>query len=121
MSDLLASAAARGDIEICQILIEAGADLDAPSGHMRTTALHRALIYNNLACVRMLLQAGANPNLVADGKTPLHIACSNHDSLGIVNPIRSHVNPLQDCGCKTVAARPCTAHPSATGRAEWQG
>jgi hypothetical protein len=32
MSNLLASATAMGDIEICRILIEAGADLDAPSG-----------------------------------------------------------------------------------------
>lgn len=103
MSNLLASAAAAGDVEICRILIEAGADLDAPSGlGVRTTALHRALLSNNAECVRMLLEAGADPNLEIDGKTPLHIACSwyNFNSLDTVRLLLqfgAHVNPPQDC------------------------
>jgi ankyrin repeat protein len=101
MSNLLASAAAVGDIEICRILIEAGADLDAPSGQgMRTTALHRASEHNNVECVRMLLEAGADPNLAVDGETPLHTACSWYkrlDIVGLLLQFGAHVNPPQDC------------------------
>ena len=71
MSNLLASAAAMGDGEICRILIEAGADLDALSGlDMRTTPLQRALQCGKMECARMLLEAGADPNLAIDGETP---------------------------------------------------
>lgn len=101
MSNLLTSAAAVGDIEICRILIEAGADLDAPSGQcMRTTALHRALKRNNAECTRMLLEATADPNLVVEGETPLHTACYKSEALDIVDLLLqfgAHVNPPQDC------------------------
>ncbi|EAW25210.1 Ankyrin repeat protein [Aspergillus fischeri NRRL 181] len=98
----LTSAAAVGDIEICRILIEAGADLDAPSGPtgMRTTALHRATENNDAECARMLLEAGADPNLAVDWETPLHTACLMSEALDIVDLLLqfgAHVNPLQDC------------------------
>ncbi|GFF29299.1 isoform 3 of ankyrin-3 [Aspergillus udagawae] len=69
-SNLLASVAAVGDVEICRILIEAGADLNASSGPTgwRTTALHRASENNNVECVRVLLEAGADPNPAVDGR-----------------------------------------------------
>ncbi|GIK03450.1 hypothetical protein Aspvir_007521 [Aspergillus viridinutans] len=86
MGNLLASAAAVGDIEICRILIEAGADLDAPSGMgMRETALHRALWENNVECARTLLEAGANPNLAVDELTPLHTAYDMSEALDFVD------------------------------------
>ncbi|KAJ9297660.1 hypothetical protein DTO271G3_4435 [Paecilomyces variotii] len=100
MSNLLVGAAAVGDVEICRTLIEAGADLDAPSGlGMRTTALHRALLFGKMECVRMLLKAGADPNLIMDGETPLHIACSTRSSLDAVRLLLqfgAHVNPAQN-------------------------
>ncbi|KAF7182805.1 hypothetical protein CNMCM7691_002466 [Aspergillus felis] len=74
MSNLLAGAAAVGDIEICRTLIEAGADLDAPGGltDMQMTALNRAS--ENIACSRrkaldianLLIQFGADVNLPQD-------------------------------------------------------
>ncbi|KAG2026999.1 hypothetical protein GB937_000735 [Aspergillus fischeri] len=102
MSTLLASAAAVGDIEICRILIEAGADLDVPSGStgMRATALHRALKKTNVECARMLLEAGADPNLAVDGETPLHPACFMSETLDIVDLLLqfgAHPNPPQEC------------------------
>lgn len=100
MSNLLASAAALGDVEITRILIESGADLDASSGlGMRRTALDRALGNDNIECVRMLLEAGADSNLAVDGKTPLHTACSRHNSLDCVDLLLRFgalVNPPQD-------------------------
>ncbi|KAF4162854.1 hypothetical protein CNMCM6936_001486 [Aspergillus lentulus] len=102
MSNLSASAAAVGDIEICRILLEAGADLNAPSGPtgMRTTALHRASENNDAECARMLLEAGADPNLAVEGETPLHTACYKSEALDIVNLLLqfgAYVNPPQAC------------------------
>ncbi|KAJ5855761.1 uncharacterized protein N7529_009705 [Penicillium soppii] len=104
MSTLLVSAAAVGDAKICRILIEAGVDLDAHSGlAMRTTALHRAISSCQAECAKMILEAGADPNLVADGKTPLHNACSylrSHSAFDIADLLLQHgarVNPPQDC------------------------
>jgi ankyrin repeat protein len=104
MSTLLVSAAAVGDAKICRMLIEAGVDLDAHSGlAMRTTALHRAVSNYRTECVKMILEAGADPNLVVDGKTPLHNACSYlpyQSAFDIVDLLLQHgarVNPPQDC------------------------
>ncbi|KAJ6131206.1 hypothetical protein N7523_001666 [Penicillium sp. IBT 18751x] len=104
MSTLLVSAAAVGDVKICRMLIEAGADLDAHSGlTIRTTALHRAISNCQSQCVRMILEAGADPNLVVDGKTPLHKACSNNqcqstfEIADLLLKHGAHVNPPQDC------------------------
>jgi ankyrin repeat protein len=101
MSNLLASAAAIGDTEVCQLLITAGADLDAHSGQtVRTTALHRALVRDQRECARMLLEAGADANLMVDGETPLHMACSKRNAIDVVCLLLqfgAHVNPLQDC------------------------
>ncbi|KAJ5352186.1 hypothetical protein N7452_001160 [Penicillium brevicompactum] len=104
MTTLLVSAAAMGDAKICRMLIEAGVDLDAHSGlAMRTTALHRAVSNCRTECVKMILEAGADPNLVVDGKTPLHNACSylpNQSAFESVDLLLQHgarVNPPQDC------------------------
>ncbi|PIG69615.1 hypothetical protein AARAC_002762 [Aspergillus arachidicola] len=100
MSNLLASAAAMGDIEICRILINAGADVDAPSGlGLRTTALRRALIGGHLDCVGILLDAGADPNLAVHGKAPLHLACEvldSYQSVKVLLDAGAQVNPPQD-------------------------
>ncbi|KAE8370156.1 ankyrin repeat-containing domain protein [Aspergillus caelatus] len=100
MSNLLASAAAMGEIEICEILINAGADIDAPSGlGSRRTSLHRALCGRQLDCVRMLLDAGADPNLAVDGMTPLHLATElygSYDSVKVLLDSGAHAHPPQD-------------------------
>ncbi|KAJ5813568.1 uncharacterized protein N7503_000318 [Penicillium pulvis] len=108
MSTLLASAAAVGDAKICQILIEAGADLDTLSGTtMRTTPLHLAIQNGNTRCTKLLLEAGADPNLVVERNTPLHSACVywySRRALDIVNLLLRHgaqVNPSQDCARST--------------------
>lgn len=104
MSTLLASAAALGDTKICQILIEAGADLDALSGMTtRRTPLRQAIQNMHTQCTKMLLEAGADSNLVVEKDTPLHSAClysHSQPALDIVNHLIRHgaqVNPSQDC------------------------
>lgn len=102
MSTLLASAAAMGDAKICQVLIEAGADLDALSGTTtRTTPLSRAIRNRNTQCTNLLLAAGADPNLIVERETPLQNGCIRHfrPALNIVSLLLrhgAHVNPPQD-------------------------
>ncbi|KAJ5927957.1 ankyrin repeat-containing domain protein [Penicillium verhagenii] len=96
MSNLLAGAAAVGDVQTCRILIEAGADIDASSGPTLLTPLQYALREDNVECAKMLLEATANPNFTAvDGERPLHIACLNckgSDSVKLLLQYKAHVN-----------------------------
>ncbi|KAM5489480.1 hypothetical protein MaudMau93_003298 [Microsporum audouinii] len=74
-SNLLRIAVRQGDIETSKILIDAGTETDVPSGMtIRSTALQEALDVEGPKCiplVRMLLDAGANPNTGGEGRTPL--------------------------------------------------
>lgn len=68
-------------IVIAKILLSHGCKLDAEDGY-GATAVYKAADLGKTSLVRLLLQAGANPNAVVgayiDGpgrKTPLHVAC----------------------------------------------
>ena len=52
----------RGDIEILQILLNAGADIDACYENSRRTALTRAVENENVSLVKFLLESGADVN-----------------------------------------------------------
>ena len=60
-SELLHRAAFNNHPAIAQILIEAGADIEAKDDDDRTT-LHDAAIWGGIDVMRVLLQAGADPN-----------------------------------------------------------
>jgi len=66
-------AAAAGHAQLAQILIDAGASLDAADCNTGNTPLHEAaLAFQGSATLKLLLAAGANPNLRnKKGKTPL--------------------------------------------------
>jgi ankyrin repeat protein len=103
MSDLLASAATLGNTDITRILINHGADLDATRGRlMRATPLSLAIKFGHFECVRLLLEAGSDPNLATEEKTPLQIACSTRKCpITIVELLLksgAHINPPQDSG-----------------------
>ena len=66
----------RGHLKVAELLLSAGADLNAGEGG--TTPLHGAVMYSQTAMVRWLLDLGAKPNPKNyEGKTPLELALSN--------------------------------------------
>jgi ankyrin len=76
----LLEAASRGYTALVKRMLELGADIDAVgdismSAGVRRTALHWAVHNNRAEVCTVLLQAGADPNLMsANYETPLHIA-----------------------------------------------
>ena len=73
----LHDACLRGDIEIAQALIEAGAR-PARGDYEGLQPLHYAAIHDDPDLIQMLLDAGADPNMLADRsyRNPIHRAAS---------------------------------------------
>lgn len=73
----LHDAAAKGDLDTVQRLIEAGADVNAQDGKGRT-ALHHAANSNNADMIQLLAQQGADPTILDHtNSTPLDQADKN--------------------------------------------
>jgi ankyrin repeat protein len=65
-------AAREGNIEAAQLLLDGGADIDQPSGGDQSSPLLVAVINGNYDLALMLVERGADPNLVSDdGAGPL--------------------------------------------------
>ncbi|HLZ48815.1 MAG TPA: ankyrin repeat domain-containing protein [Candidatus Limnocylindria bacterium] len=77
----LGLAAFFGHPDVVRFLIEAGADLDAPSrNRMQVTALHSAIAARDRESTFALIDAGADVNAAQqDAFTPLHEAAQNGD------------------------------------------
>ena len=83
-------AAVLGKEGICRVLIAEGANVDGSAQESRQTPLYHACYNSNpshaqVACVRCLVDAGADVNFVMNGfprpgTRPLHIACERSDS-----------------------------------------
>ena len=84
-------AARRGDGELAEILIYAGASLDAGTRIGRYTPLHVATREGKAGVVEILLEAGADPQLATtnSGATPLHLAARSGDA-EIVSKLLKH-------------------------------
>jgi ankyrin repeat protein len=54
-------AATWGDVEAIEMLVRAGAEVDAV-GYLDSTALYRAVLQGHIAAARTLLAAGASPS-----------------------------------------------------------
>jgi ankyrin repeat protein len=113
MSDLLASdpdltnatssdgftplhlAAFFGQADAVRLLLARGAALDTPgTGWMTGTPLSAAAAASHTAAVRMLLDAGADPNVrQSHGWTPLHAAAANADIESVRALLRAGADP----------------------------
>lgn len=68
-------AAELGYTRMCQLLVQAGADIHAKSSEFGQTALHLAAMSGVLQCCKFLILAGADIHTKnAAGSTPLHVA-----------------------------------------------
>jgi ankyrin repeat protein len=56
-------AESRGDIDVCKILLDAGADVNIQEMEIGQTALHSAIWKEDIKIAQMLLNAGADVNL----------------------------------------------------------
>jgi uncharacterized protein len=74
-----------GHREAAELLLDRGAEVDALGrGWMTGTALHSAVARSHTDVVRILLAAGADPNVrQSGGGTPLHSAAHNGDVASI--------------------------------------
>ncbi|GLT55205.1 hypothetical protein SLA2020_283480 [Shorea laevis] len=76
-------AAGHGQEDAVKVLLEHHASLNAETDD-NITALLSSVAAGSLACLELLIQAGAKVNISAGGATPLHIAAYN-GSLEIIN------------------------------------
>jgi uncharacterized protein len=72
-----------GQADAARFLMERGADVDATgTGWMTGTALHAAASGQHAGVIKLLLDAGAEPNVrQSGGWTPLHAAVMNGDEV----------------------------------------
>ncbi|XP_005102823.2 ankyrin repeat domain-containing protein 39 [Aplysia californica] len=64
-----------GHLDICQLLLSHGANVNVRTSSSGATPLHRAAYMNHSQVVRLLLDHGADPLVIdCDGMTPLHKA-----------------------------------------------
>jgi ankyrin repeat protein len=71
---LLEAAAGLGLPEITKILLKAGADLKRVKVGLRDPLLYRAIYWNSLDTVKLLIEAGANPDDIYQGQTAVEYA-----------------------------------------------
>lgn len=71
-------AASRGDVGVVQMLVYAGARVDAATRNGNYTPLHLASRNGRAGAVKALLKAGSDPNVAttSGGATPLHLAAA---------------------------------------------
>ena len=59
--------------DVCELLLERGADVNAQTRSGKASSLHRAAYSGCIAVVELLIRYGADPRLCdSDGQTPLH-------------------------------------------------
>ncbi|NND73239.1 MAG: hypothetical protein HKN43_16820 [Rhodothermales bacterium] len=83
---LLASAAVANQLDVIQLLLDAGANVDIASDS-GFTALHYAVVNDQLDAVNKLLQSGASVSTwTDDGRTALHLA-AKHNAVRLFQPL----------------------------------
>ena len=98
----LHAAAAGRHIEICRLLLAAGADANATQ-HGGYTPLHEAAQSGDVELVELFLSAGADPTLaVADGGTPADLAetAGHHDVATRLREVAAERGPGPSAGTR---------------------
>lgn len=71
----LIAAAKAGQRDCVELLLKSGADVNAPNAHGNWTPLHAAAFEQHAALVMLLLEHGADPDIVdGEGRTPADYA-----------------------------------------------
>jgi ankyrin repeat protein len=71
----------RGDVQIAEVLLAAGASVSAVCSESCKTALHYAAATKDTTTMKLLLEKGADVTAVdADGDLPLHVACRHNNA-----------------------------------------
>lgn len=77
-------AARAGHLDICNLLISAGAEVNVVTKAGGSTPLHRAAMAGNPKVIQLLIEAGANIKMQdADGRTALHRAAERGELLAV--------------------------------------
>jgi ankyrin repeat protein len=77
------------DLDMVRNLLVYGADVDAKEDRYHSTAMHSAAASNAIGVVDVLVEFGADVNVVSRYGTPLHLACEN-GHLAIVQVLLMH-------------------------------
>ena len=86
-------ASRKGDAAIAEVLIGAGADLEATTRIGAHTPLHVASAAGRASVVKGLLLAGANANaMTTTGATPLHFAAASGNALAVAALVEHGAN-----------------------------
>ncbi|KAJ6520308.1 ankyrin repeat-containing domain protein [Mycena sanguinolenta] len=78
LSVALASAARAANLEMCEILVSEGAEVNFIDQNSNCTALYFASGTKNLGLVQYLLKIGADPNPAGESARPLFLAALNN-------------------------------------------
>lgn len=92
-------ASSRGHLNICELLLKFGADINAETRAGKATALHRAASSGKKSIVELLLQNGCDIlKQDADGRTALHRAIINrhYDIAKMLSTVCPNVSSIRD-------------------------
>lgn len=88
-----------GHKDVCQLLLEKGADVNAQTRSGKVSSLHRAAYAGHIKVVKLLIKYGGDPSLCdTDGQTPLHKAAQKmqKEIVGLLLDLDSSLLKVKD-------------------------